>query len=330
MFENLHNHTKTSDGDLDYKESLKIAKENSVGVVAFTDHDSVMPKQIFNSLKSDIKWISGIEISSALPIEMGGKPVSNFHIVGLFVNPLNKNLVGYCQKMQESRRERMSRMVKNLTSMGFVISKDNCLRESSGEAVTRPHIVAALKKHKENKRVMEKIREKIEKESEEVKAKYLYPTIENPGQAPYSFFLAPNSYIKGVFVDYLYGLDLDSTTRLIRGAGGVSILAHWTPSKNKIGKNMVEKLLKEKRIDGVEVVYSPTKNKKIEKQAFEDMKDLKKLAKKYNAIQSGGADSHSKEDWERFFGNNKLAEKTRGLLEKILEIRPNLDKRVGM
>jgi len=61
-------------------------------------------------------------------------------------------------------------------------------------------------------------------------------------------------YIPNVDVDYLYFSDMDTSVKLIRDAGGVAILAHFGTIKNKIDIDMLEKFLKEGRIDGVEVI----------------------------------------------------------------------------
>src|SRR3972149_3776185 len=94
-YQNLHTHTTVSDGLMLYLNTLKICEKCGVGTVAFTDHDSLPGKKTVSELKKysgPVKWISGIEISSGLPVELGGKPTSKFHIIGLFVNPFDKAL----------------------------------------------------------------------------------------------------------------------------------------------------------------------------------------------------------------------------------------------
>jgi len=65
------------------------------------DHDSLPNEDTLVQLRqlsegtdasSIPKWIIGIEISSALPSELGGLPSSSLHIVGLFVDPYNEAL----------------------------------------------------------------------------------------------------------------------------------------------------------------------------------------------------------------------------------------------
>ncbi len=119
-YETLHAHTTASDGTLTHLELLDACQKYNVGIVAFTDHDSLPNKKTLKLLNENrnhpIKWIIGIEVSSGLPRELGGKVHSGLHIVGLFVNPTNKDLLEYCKLAQEARITRMQRMVLDSTS----------------------------------------------------------------------------------------------------------------------------------------------------------------------------------------------------------------------
>jgi predicted metal-dependent phosphoesterase TrpH len=322
-YQNLHHHTTVSDGKLSYLQTLRVCQENNIEAVAFTDHDSLPSEKAVKALQKHrsgpVEWIIGLEISSGLPKELGGKPTSNFHILGLFIDPFNRRIKNYCQKMQAARMERMERMVKNLNRLGFKITTRACLAELKGETINRPHIVAALLKRPENIKLIQKLKDKMiqdAKQNPEVKNKLRQMIQRGPGQYPYSLFLGPDTYLKDVYVDYLYGLDLDQTAKIIRGAGGVAILAHWT--FKRIDFALVEKLIKQKRIDGLEVVYNAHIPGR-EKQILADMKILKKLAEKYQALQSGGADSHVKEQIIDFFKDKTLAGKTIGLAQKMIK-----------
>ena len=134
MYENLHCHTKTSDGELSYKQVLDICTENNISIAAFCDHDVLPDKKAMKVLENKrnhkTKWIIGTEISSGWPKEINNVPASNFHIVGLFVNPYNKNLIEHCEKAKQGRIKRMEIMVENLKFLGFEISKNNCLKQA--------------------------------------------------------------------------------------------------------------------------------------------------------------------------------------------------------
>lgn len=326
MYQTLHCHTKTSDGELSHREVLDVCAEHNISVVAFTDHDALPSEAAVRELQSSkdhpTKWIIGCEISSGWPKEIGGIG-SNFHIVGLFVNPFSRALVERNYKAQQARVERMERMVKNLRNLGFTVSADDCLKESGGEAVGRPHIVAALKKGEHNIKIIEDLRKKMAKNAKgnpTLKEKYEKMMERGEEQYPYVLFLDSEAYIPGIYVDYLYYTDMDESVRLIRSAGGVAILAHWTFSKNKVGQKMIEGFFRDDRLDGAEAVFGLGVTERLE-EVKQDMETVRQLTEKYSKLQSGGADAHRKEDFEYFAQQEWFARKTIGLVERMMEMR---------
>ena len=324
QYQNLHTHTTTSDGQLSYPETLEVCRENNVGVVAFTDHDSLIPEESFKKLQKanhPVRWVSGVEISSGAPRELKNKDISMFHIVGLFVDPFNEDLKKCCQKAQGKRIERMKKMVKNLNSLGFNITEKDCFEESAGKTVGRPHIVSALFRNPKNIKLIKKLKNEIEKKGfKTLKNQEKFAKLIKEGERRYIYrlFLSRDAYIKKIYVPYLYSLEFDEGVRLIRNAGGVAILAHWTFCKKQISLSLVEKFLKEKRLDGVEVIYNH-QTLGLKKEILADMKKVKALAEKYQALQSGGNDSHSKNDVVKFFDDEKYAKKTIGLAQKMIQ-----------
>ena len=321
-YQNLHCHTTVSDGKLDYLASLKVCEDNRIGVIAFTDHDSLPKEEEINKLRkveSKTQWIVGVEMSSDMPHELkhfGG----DLHIVGLFVDPLNPSLRDHCRKAKASRIERMQRMVKRLTELGFNITEADCLQASSGEAVGRPHILAALKAKPENLRVIDNLRRKMEEGARHnplVFEKYQEMLKKGEDEYPYTLFFSDDSYIPGVYVHYLYKKDLDESVALIRGAGGLAFLAHWFTDKHKVDEGLIEKLFKENRLDGVETVYGLGALGQEELRA--QRKILRPLVGRYNKLESGGSDAHSQEALEEFAKTGWYAKLTFRLIETIME-----------
>ena len=138
----LHCHTTTSDGEMSHLEILDFAEKLGISTVAFTDHDSVPNKKTITLLNKNhkTKWIIGIEISSGLPKELKNQKHDLFHIVGLFVNPLNKNLLKHCKKVKEARIIRMQKTIKNLNKLNFKITEKECIKIADDGVVGRPHI----------------------------------------------------------------------------------------------------------------------------------------------------------------------------------------------
>lgn len=323
-YENLHVHTTTSDGQLSYQEMLDLSAQNDTGVVAFCDHDSLPSSKdlkILNKNRSHpTKWIIGIEISSGYPKEIGG-PAALFHIIGLFVDPTNSALKKHCKKMSEGRQERVREMVSNLNKIGFKITVEDCLEESRGESLGRPHVVSAINKHKENEKVTKSILNKMEKRAQadkDIKHRYDKLMTDGPSQYPYVLYLTPDSFINDVFVPHPYYKNMNDSVSLIRKAGGVSILAHWHFSKHKVDLKMIDKLFEEERLDGAETVFGlgAIKNGPRDPVAI-SMEEMRLLTKKHGVLQSGGSDAHLRKDVIDFKENKWFAEKTIGLIEKL-------------
>ncbi|OGM27103.1 hypothetical protein A2962_03300 [Candidatus Woesebacteria bacterium RIFCSPLOWO2_01_FULL_39_61] len=320
-YQTLHSHTIVSDGLMSYKEVLEVCESNNIGVVAFTDHDSVPKesrvKELVDRKNNKTKWIIGIEISADKPDDFDKKFTP--HIVGLFVNPYDANLLKHCKLAQEARKERMSRIVKNLNKIGFIVTEKDCLAASKGEAVGSPHIVQAIKSKKENIILIEKLRVQMKRDAKDnkiLKEKYDKMIKRGVDQYPYVLFLSSDSYIQGIYVNYLYRIDLDTSVKLIRDAGGLAFFAHWFTEIEDCDAYLMEKLLKENRIDGAETIYGFYDN--IKKDFIKQREILQSLIKKYNRLESGGVDAHNKNQIEDFAKDEWYAGLTIGMTERIL------------
>lgn len=319
MYQNLHCHTKISDGQFNYKQTLDLCQKYNISIVAFTDHDALPDKKAIKILEKNrnhsTKWIIGCEISSGWPKEIGG-PGINFHIIGLFIDPFNQAFREYCQKAIQARIERTEKIVKNLKNLGFKISIKDCLKESNGESIGRPHIVVALKRKEKNFKIIKEIENKMQNEAKHnliIKQKYDKMKTKNGRQYIYDLFLSPEAFLPDIYVNYLYWKDMDESVKLIRGAGGKAILAHWSYFKKEVDKKMIEKFFQQKRLDGAEIIFGIHQGDDLK----EDMKIIEGLTEKYNLLQSGGIDSHQKEDFEKFIKEKWFAKKTIGLVQKM-------------
>ena len=327
MYQTLHCHTKLSDGELSHKQVLEICLKKDISVVAFTDHDALPDEKIMKDLRnfSDkrINWIVGCELTSGFPKEIGGIG-GLFHITGLFVNPFDKSLKESCQKTQQSRIERMKLMVKNLKKLGFDISVDGCLKESEGESVSRPHIIAAMRKKEKNLKIIRSLAKKMAlaaKTDPKVKEKYLQMLKGGEAKYPFSLFLDKKAFFSGIYADYPYYRDMDEAVKLIRGAGGIAVLAHWLFTEDPVNLKIIERLFKEKRLDGAEIIFGIPAGRGHLDQMKESMEKIEKLTKKYQVIQAGGPDLHRKKEFDFFIKTKWFAEKTMGLIERIMKQR---------
>lgn len=322
--ESLHNHTTLSDGKLSHRELFDLAESLGVSVLAFTDHDAVPPPDVLAEIETlrgrDTKWIIGIELTTDLPRELAPSS-SAVHIIGLFVDPQNKALLEHCVRAQKSRIKRMRQIVEGLQGLGFIITAEDCLMSSGSESVGRPHIVEALKKHTENNVMIEKLKlemRDIAEHDPKVKEQYDHMIQRGEQQYPYVLFLSDDAF-RSVYFDHDYMPDLDLGVSFIRGAGGVAILAHYSTVRSKISMELIEKLLAEKRIDGVETIYGLHEYETDAKDLIDmERQTLRDLAQKYGAVVSGGADTHKKEDLELYVENDWYSGESEGFAAKIL------------
>ncbi|MDP2874248.1 MAG: hypothetical protein Q8N84_03080 [bacterium] len=322
-YETLHCHTINSDGKLTHQEVLDLFAKNNIGVVAFTDHDALpSPKEtewLLANRQHPAKWIIGCELSSGWPKEMGGIG-SNFHILGLFVDPSNKALNERNLLFQKERVARLERMVKNLQKIGFEVTIEECLQVSKGESVGRPHLAAIILGKKTNLDRLDQIRLEMAQASvkdPDLKIRYDGMMLRGQEQYPYALLLSADSFIPGVYTKYEYFTNLEETVGLIHNAGGVAILAHWTFSKKEFGLDKIEKLLADKKIDGAEIIYGLGVIDRATEIAA-DIEAVKNLTVKYQALQTGGLDFHAAKDVEYFLADKKFAGATVGLAAKLL------------
>ncbi len=325
-YESLHNHTTASDGAQTYLEVLATAEANGFGIIAFPDHDMLPTPADLKVLKAytgPVKWFLGCEISSGLPKELGGGATSMFHILGLFTDPTDQPLLEHCRRALAARNERMERIVTNLRGLGFTISAEDCLRASGGESVGRPHIVKALGAHAANVVILDAIKADMERAAvtdAKVAMAYMRMLQRDPSDYAYRLFLSDDAFIPGIYVDYLYSIDMDASVRLIRDAGGVAILAHWPTIKRKIDAEMLEGFLRDKRLDGVEL-RTGFMDAEVEASA----RLLTAMAQRQDALTTIGVDGHREKDLERFAADRTLANQTIGQTQRLLDrLKPDL------
>jgi len=249
----LHCHTTASDGIKTPSELIDFAIEKNVGILAITDHDTV------SGLEEAVNYASGREFVLIPGIEFsidyqGG----SFHLVGLHVDHRYTPLIEKTLHLQDVRDKRIYRIIDDLEKHKIEIPVEDVLRESAGGAIGRPHVARVLVKHGYANNI------------NEVFKKYLVKG--KPG------------YVKKERIA------LEEAISLIKGAGGISIIAHPVSLnyKNMAEFESILKKFVDAGVDGIEAYSSMHKNSEID--------DFIELAAKYNLIVSGGSDYHGDKD----------------------------------
>ncbi|MCL1833365.1 MAG: PHP domain-containing protein [Leptospirales bacterium] len=249
----LHCHTTASDGIKTPAELIDYAISKNVNILAITDHDTIygLKEGVDYALKKKFNLIPGIEFS----IDYKG---GSFHLVGLYIDYNYTPLIEKTIHLHEVRDNRVFRIINDLKIHGIDIPIEDVLQESTGGAIGRPHVARALVKHGYANNINEIFKKFL------VKGK--------PG------------YVKKERIK------LEDAVSLIKGAGGVAIIAHPV-SLNCKSISDFENTIKgfmDKGVEGIEVYSSMHKHS--------DINDFLNIADKYNLVVSGGSDFHGDKD----------------------------------
>lgn len=244
----LHTHSKASDGTKTPSELVCLAKDIGLTSIALTDHDTIDGLAEFKTagVKYDIETISGIEFAAAYKN-------TELHIVGLFIDENNKNLMESMKYIVNERTERNKKMLYVLKKLGIDISLDELENNAGGNIITRAHYANVMKE------------KGYVRNNDEAFNKYI-----GSGKAGYvkRETLTPKNCIE-----------------VIRNAGGIPILAHGTLyGFNYLDIFNVVGELKKYGLMGMETLYSTYTHK----QAYE----MLKICEHYNLLESGGSDFH--------------------------------------
>jgi 3',5'-nucleoside bisphosphate phosphatase len=278
----LHTHTTHSDGTFSAEQLIRLAVEISLSALAITDHDTVDAIRIAKE-KADgenLKLISGVELSLEAELPANG----HLHMLGLFIDHENKQLVERLDYLRSKRIDRVYGILEKLNELDFPLSTDDLHLDETQISIGRPHIA----------RIM---------------ANYGYVT---SIREAFDLYLADG---KPAFVEKEKSSVKDAI-ELIHNAGGLAIMAHpislaYT-DLNEYGQYI--KNLINAGMDGIEVysTFHPP----------EFVTYLEKLAKELNICVSGGSDFHGANKPEialgRGVGNLAVQDSVLSGLEKAL------------
>lgn len=244
----LHVHSTFSDGSLTPEELIAEAVRVGLSAIALTDHDTTagVPRLVAAAASTPVRAIAGVEISADVAS-------GTMHILGYLIDPENHTLIDRLKWLREGREVRNAEILEKLNKLGFGLTWDEVAAFAGEDVVGRPHFAQAL------------LARKIVKDKNEAFDKYL-----GKGKPAYA---------------NRRRMTPEDSIELIRGAGGVPVLAH--PFTLNLSAEALRKELKslhELGLAGVEVFYSEHTPSMVSQYL--------NLSKELGLIATGGSDFH--------------------------------------
>lgn len=190
----LHTHSTASDGTDSPAELVRNAAAAGLDVVALTDHDTVAGhEEAVAALPTGLTLVTGAELSCRLD-------GVGLHMLAYLFDPTEPELRRQCELLRDDRVPRARAMVEKLRALGVPITWERVWEIAAGGSIGRPHIATAM-----------------------VEAGVV-GTVSDAFTA---------EWIAGDGRAYVEKHELDPFTavRLIKGAGGVAVVAHPLAAK---------------------------------------------------------------------------------------------------
>jgi predicted metal-dependent phosphoesterase TrpH len=135
----LHTHSTASDGLLTPTQLIAHARDLGLYALSLTDHDTVngVEEAIKAGKDMGVKVIPGVEISADFS-------PGTMHIVGLGLNLGNPVLKEKLEFLQQARRDRNPKIIRQLKAAGMDINFEEVQAEAKGGQIGRPHFAAVI------------------------------------------------------------------------------------------------------------------------------------------------------------------------------------------
>jgi predicted metal-dependent phosphoesterase TrpH len=224
------------------------ARRAGLDVIALTDHDTVAGHgPAAAALPPGLTLVPGMELSCRLDGH-------SLHLLGYLFDPAEPQLAAECAAIRSSRIDRARAMVARLEDLGAPVTWEQVTRIAGDGVVGRPHIARALAES---------------------------GVVASPADAfgPEWIGAGGRAHVPR------YALEPVRAITLVRGAGGVTVLAHpraasrgWVVSDEAIAR------LASAGLTGIEVDHPDHDHEKRE--------HLRALAAALGLVASGGSDDH--------------------------------------
>lgn len=135
----LHTHTRHSDGTFEPTESVALALERGLDVLAVTDHDTTagIAEAETAAAGSGLEIVPGVEFSA----EYEGGSV---HVLGYWMDPEHPEFRAELVRLRDDRVRRGELMAERLRALGYPITSERVREIAAGGSVGRPHVAQAL------------------------------------------------------------------------------------------------------------------------------------------------------------------------------------------
>jgi predicted metal-dependent phosphoesterase TrpH len=244
----LHSHSSVSDGTEPPAVVIRRAAEAGLDVIALTDHDTIAGhREAASALPAGFTLLPGTELSC----RMDGHSV---HMLAYLFDPENDALAGEMAEIRESRLIRARAMVDQLAGLGVPVTWEQVSEIAAGGVVGRPHIARAM------------IDAGVVSSLDEA----FTPEWIGPGGRAHVA---------------RYALDPVKAIKLVRAAGGVTVLAHARGAGR--GWQIPDEVIRELAaagLTGIEVSHP--------QHTQEERARLSELAAALGLAASGGSDDH--------------------------------------
>lgn len=244
----LHMHSTFSDGSLTPEELVAEAGRRGLTAVALTDHDTLngLPRFLEAGRVMRVRAISGVEISA-------DSPSGTMHMLGYFIRSDDATLNERLEWMRGGREARNETILERLKALDLPLTWDEVRARAGEDVVGRPHIAAAM----EARGYVKNKTEAFDRYLGRGKPAYVERRRLTPAEC----------------------------IALIRGAGGVAVLAHpfTLELKPRALRDLVAELARD-GLGGLEVYYSEHKENMV--------RAYLKLAEDFGLAATGGSDFH--------------------------------------
>jgi 3',5'-nucleoside bisphosphate phosphatase len=249
----LHAHSTASDGTDTPAELVAAAAAAGLDVVALTDHDTTAGwAEAVDALPAGLRLIRGAEFSCLAPNGRGGR--ISVHLLGYLFDPVSEPILIEQARLRDERRIRLRTMAARMAADGFPVDPDALLDGLHPDAPAgRPHLANAL-----------------------VSA----GVADSVTEAFHRFLKSGSPY----YADRA-DTDVSAAVRMVRAAGGVSVLAHAAARRRGpvIDHAIIVELAAE-GLAGVEVDHPD--------HAAADRVALRELAAELGLLITGSSDYH--------------------------------------